>query len=198
MRTRVLRLLVVAVATATVGLMGASPAAAEIPVVDEALFDQELHFETPPIVMAVAVPELAGNACVIQFTAKAYYSKPRFSYIIREGGSVESRPIGCADRDIRDNFTWSGVSDHGVGPLASTHSESSSSNASGTAISYTSVYQEVSAYSFPTDYHGFGSLIRWTDRVSIYFEGVGRLNFCADFEAIFPFAITGGWRACAG
>lgn len=201
MRSRIRR----SVATATIAALAmvghvvqAAPASADVPVVDDAFYGQSVGFDLPGIPLVVAVPNISGGACIVNMTASAGYSKPRFTFVIRESGSVEARPSGDCSGVILDNHVFSGISDHGVGPLASTHSTSDSSGTSGNGVAYTNVYQEVSAYSFPADYHGPGSLIRWTDRVSILVPQAGRLQFCAEFTAIMPGGISGGWGACTG
>jgi len=121
--------------------------------------------------------------------ARAYYDKPSGSVHINETGSASystNCPGGAVAAESR-------IVDQGAGFLSSSQ-QIDNSNQSSPSI-YVPVSQQVALYSFPTNYHAYGSLIGWTDRFHAilppgYMLLSGSLDSCLGFSALYGGGIS--------
>lgn len=151
------------------------------------LVDEEV---TVPI--TIQVPSLNVNAvldtvtrvCQIRWSYRGGYSKPALSSYIQEHGSTSaSHNCGAAITGMNAEV-W--IGDKGVGVFSSTHQ--TQQNSSGQNNVHVSAYQQVPLYTFPTDYHAFGSQIQWRFRATMSYGpgSSGPSSLCSGGTAFYP------------
>jgi len=129
---------------------------------------EEGHASSLPFEVSVPVELPVGGSvtpqstilCNILLSTNSSYNKPSFSLINREHGDA-TITSDCDSTLITLLSASAKVADFGVGVLASTHQTFNQNNGSGFGPVYAPVDQDISLYTFPTDYHGPGSFIKW-------------------------------------
>ena len=135
--------------------------------------------------------------CTIALHIRAAYSKPSGSFAIAESGS-DYTSTTCPSNAI-DSFTVTSlVQDYGVPPASSMHSQNNSGSSTAGGQAYSSVGQGVSLYSFPTDYHAYGSTMVWSFSLHIAYtsNGKGATDICYQDQANYGGSVNGGPVAC--
>lgn len=130
------------------------------------------------------VPLPGPTTCVVRLSLSAGYSKPAFSAYNQEYANARaSHNCGGAINNLNlDAY----VADKGAAFFSSVHQ--ASQNGSGQNNVYANAFQQVALYSFPADYHAFGSVLNWSARLNISYNSgySGAKGACLAATAIYP------------
>ena len=169
--------------------------------VNKSYGDPQVTFDVPVVVGSLDTtgdgPSTTWTPCNITLHATSKYNKPSFSFTIAESG-FDYTTTTCPSYAISSFSVSARIQDFGVQPLSSTHSDSDSGSSTAGAEASAYAAQGVSLYSFPVDYHGYGSTMLWSYRLHIAYTKYGRgaADLCIQHQASYGGGISGGPTAC--
>lgn len=165
--------------------------------VDESFGAPQVNVDIPVLVGSLSAPSATWTPCTITLRATSRYKKPSFSVVIAESG-FDYTTTTCPSYAISSFSVSARIQDFGVPPLSSKYSDSDSGRSTGGAEANAYAAQGVPLYSFPADYHAYGSTILWSYRLDIAYTRYGRgpANLCIQHQASYGGKISGGAIAC--
>lgn len=149
-----------------------------------------------PLTLPGDIGVTVWHPCTITLHSYSSYYKP--TGFTDQETAKDWTSTNCPSYAISSFSIYAYVYDYGVQPLSSTHSDSNSGSSTSGAQASAEAVQGVSIYSFPTDYHAYGSRLQWAYHLHIAYtsRGKGPADLCISDHATYPGGISGGPSNC--
>lgn len=151
----------------------------------------------PPVTIVIGGVNVPNGIfyCTFWLWGTASYNKAAVSIQDFEEGTAEGT-TDCPGNNSLSVFQH--VVDNGVGFLSTVHQTSNSS--SGTNSAFIDVQQTVTLYTFPADWHAYGSLLEWTSKMHITPDPsvtlFGSPDLCVGYSALYGGGISFDGSGC--